>query len=112
MPSPGPRERAARSDAPERAEPRASGLRPSGHEEADLAQQSREGNERQPDERRRILRLDRGAKSDAEPLALESAGAVERRFALDVALDGRIVERAKSNLGRVQPLPTLSVGMP
>ena len=53
----------------------------SGKLEARRAQHVAQPDQRQADERARIVAVDRFAQRDAEPFALESAGTIERRFA-------------------------------
>ena len=75
--------------------------RAQGKREARFAQQPRGRDQRQPDQRRRVLRFDRLEQGDAQAFRLEAAGAVERLFGVDVALDLVARQRAETHRGRV-----------
>jgi uncharacterized protein len=71
------------------------------HLQARGAQRAREPDEWQADESGRILTLDALEERDAGAFSLESPRAVKRAFALDVALDLIMSERAQQHRGRV-----------
>ncbi len=62
---------------------------------AQLAQGPAQPDQGQPHQRARVARLDRLEKGHAEALALEPAGTVEGRFAIDVAANLQVAEFAQ-----------------
>src|SRR5574337_515967 len=68
---------------------------------AEFAQPFAQCDQRQSDQRGRVVRFDAFEQGEAESFALEATGAVERLFALDVARNLVGVERAEKHARRV-----------
>ena len=78
-----------------------------------LCEQAATGNQRQADEAGRIAAADFLEQADAEPLALEAAGAIVGGFQGQVALDFRKLQRAEAHRGdveRLEPAPIADQG--
>src|SRR5690606_4683129 len=73
----------------------------SGQGKPRLAQGPRQGDQRQAYQGGRVLAADGGEQADAQPLALEAAGAIVGLLGLEIAADLRLVQVAEDHLGEV-----------